>query len=79
MNTSVFGIVCSATPTLHATSFWGTKELARTELKRLLDDRQYKIGVIIVENTQDKFSFIIGWEQHQAWHDAAILGGDKLP
>jgi hypothetical protein len=64
-NTTIFAIVCSVIPQLHDVSFYATKELARQELKKLLKDRQHRMGVTITVNTEDKFSFILGWEERQ--------------
>jgi hypothetical protein len=61
---SVFVIVCSATPSLHSMKFFATKELARARLKKLADERRHNLGVHWHEETEDKFSYTLGWEEH---------------
>lgn len=62
--TSVFAIVCSATPDLHHLKLYATKELARKQLKALADERRYKLSVCMNDDTEDKFSYTLGWEEH---------------
>ena len=62
---SIFAIVCSATPTFHNTKFYSTKELAQKQLKKLADERRYKLGIHCFEETEDKFTYLLGWEERR--------------
>jgi hypothetical protein len=62
-NSSIFAIVCSATPELRSVKFYGTREIARRELKKLADERRYKMGVEWHEETKDMFFYTLGWEE----------------
>lgn len=64
-NKNIFAIVCSATPNLYGTKFFTTKSGARTELKNLANERKHKLGVHCFEQTDDQFSFLLGWEEHK--------------
>ena len=61
---SVFAIVCSATPDLHHLKLYATRDLARAKLKKMADERRYNLGVHWHEDTPDKFSYTLGWEEH---------------
>lgn len=63
-NPSVFGIVCSTTPEVRNLKLYATKELARQKLKELADERRYKLGVHWHEETEDMFSYTLGWEEY---------------
>lgn len=60
---SIFAIVCSVTPQLHSTKFFATRELARAHLKKMVDERRYNFGVHMHDDTTDKFSYTLGWEE----------------
>ena len=61
---SVFAVVCSATPELRNIKFFATKAGAQTYLKSLADERRHKFGVHCFEENEDKFSYLLGWEEH---------------
>lgn len=61
---SIFAIVCSVSPDLHHTKFYGTKELARRQLKKLADERRLNLGVHWHQETEDMFFYTLGWEEH---------------
>jgi hypothetical protein len=61
---SVFGIVCSATPEVRNLRLYGTKESARKHLKALADERRHNLGVHWHEETEDMFYYTLGWEEH---------------
>jgi hypothetical protein len=61
---SVFGIVCSATPEVRNLKLYGTKELARKQLKALADERRHNLGIHWHEETEDMFYYTLGWEEH---------------
>jgi hypothetical protein len=63
--TSVFAVVCSVSPDLHQTKFFATKEKARRHLANLLLERRHKLGVDLIENTDDKFVYLLGWEENR--------------
>lgn len=63
--TSVFAVVCSVSPGLHETEFFATKEGARKHLAGIASDRSRKLGVVVLKNEPDKFSFEFGWEERQ--------------
>lgn len=47
-----------------STIFFEKKEDAQDDLKSIAKDRKNRPGVTVVEETEMKFSFILGWEQH---------------
>lgn len=50
---------------IRSSKFFHTKQKARTYLKSIADDRKNKLGVHVIVNEEDKFSFTLGWEEHQ--------------
>lgn len=60
---SIFAIVCSATPSLHNIKFYTTKQLAKVQLKKLANERRYKLGIDMFEEQEDSFSYLMGWEE----------------
>ncbi len=62
-NNSIFAIVCSVSPDLHHTKFYGSRELARKQLKSLADERRHKLGVHWHQETEDMFFYTLGWEE----------------
>ena len=63
-NKTIFAVTCSATPELRNISFFSTIEGARKYLKSLADERRHNLGVHWHEETEDKFSYTIGWEEY---------------
>lgn len=63
-STSVFGIVCSATPEVRNLKLYSTQELAREKLRELADERRHNLGVHWHEETDDMFFYTFGWEEH---------------
>lgn len=63
-SSSVFGIVCSATPEVRSLKLYATQEVARKALKVLADERRHKLGVHWHEETEDMFFYTFGWEEH---------------
>jgi len=62
---TVFAIVCSATPALHSIKFYATKSLAQKRLKEMANERRYKMGVDCFKDEEDRFSYLLGWEEHK--------------
>jgi hypothetical protein len=63
---SIFAIASSASLSpLRDTRFFSSKESARAVLKDMRNDRRHKMGVNVIEDTDDKFSYLFGWEEHQ--------------
>jgi hypothetical protein len=60
---SVFAIVCSVNPSLHDIRLYASKELARKQLKKLVDERRFKLGVDLHKDTEDMFFYTLGWEE----------------
>jgi hypothetical protein len=60
---SIFAIVCSCSPDLHHIKFFAKQGLARQQLKKLADERRYKLGVEWHEETEDMFFYTFGWEE----------------
>lgn len=61
--TTAFAIA-TGNQTLNNTKFYSTKELARAKLRDIKLERQHKLGVHVHDDSEDKFSFTIGWEEH---------------
>ncbi len=40
-----------------------TRELAQRALKKTRDDTYLKMGVAVLEDTPDTFTFLLGWEE----------------
>jgi len=64
-SSSIYAVVCSATPELRSAKFFSTKDSARKHLKLLADERRHKLGVHCFEENEDKFSLLLGWEEHK--------------
>ncbi len=64
-NKTIFAIVCNVTPELHNVKFFTTKTRAETELKNLAAERKSKLGVHCFEQTNERFSFLLGWEERK--------------
>jgi len=60
----IYAIVCSAMPTLDKIKFYAQKEDASRDLRDIATERKYKPGILIVDDTGDKFSYLLGWEEH---------------
>lgn len=63
MNKTIF--VVTHDGNIRNSEFFSTKQLARIALKSIANDRRHKLGVSVVVNEEDKFSFIVGWEEHK--------------
>jgi hypothetical protein len=63
MDKTIFAITCSSTPELLNTKFFLSKESAKKYLKNLADERRNKLGVHCVEENEERFSFVFGWEE----------------
>lgn len=62
MNNYIFAIICNVTPEIHNVEFFYSYEKACEGLKLIADKRRSAMGVRVVEDTKDKFSFVMGWE-----------------
>lgn len=62
-NKTIFAIVYS--PDLRSAKFFATLAGARKELNTLANERKNKLGVHNFEQSNDQFSFLIGWEEHK--------------
>ena len=58
---TIFAVTYSGN--IRDTSFFETKENAQAELKKIKNDRKNKLGVTVEVDTEDTFSFILGWEE----------------
>ena len=63
MDKTIF--VITHTGQIHNSKFFETKELAVKNLKQIAKDRRHKMGVTVEEDSETKFSFRIGWEEHK--------------
>jgi hypothetical protein len=63
--TSVFALRHDQSPELWNIKFYATQKLARAELRKIADDRKRMAGVTMAEQTPDKFSFYMGWEENK--------------
>ena len=70
---SIFAVVSSNFPELHHTKFFASKEGARKYLKSLADERRHKLGVHCFEETEDKFTYLLGWEEHRSTFSIAEI------
>lgn len=75
---SIFAIVCSISPDLHHTKFFSSRELARKQLKKLADERRYKLGVEWHEETEDEFFYTFGWEERSITYSIIELHVDGM-
>lgn len=63
---TVFAITCSShSNTLREAKLYSSQDKAQAALKEIAKDRSGKLGVQVIENEPDRFSFIIGWEEHK--------------
>ena len=63
MDKTIFAV--TSTGIIHTSTFFIKKEDAVADLKRIAKDRKNKPGVTVEEDTDTKFSFRIGWEEHK--------------
>lgn len=77
MNDSIFAIVVSTTPDVRHTKFFRTREGAVNELRKIASDRRHKLGVTVTCDTEEKFSFIAGWEEYGATFTIVELKVEK--
>lgn len=45
--------------------YFSTVEAARKHLQKMADERRNRLGVTDFKQTENGFSFILGWEEHQ--------------
>lgn len=64
-NNTIFAVVSSTSPELRNVKFFSTKEKAMIFLKTIAQERRHKMGVDVIEDTTEKFSYLFGWEEHQ--------------
>lgn len=64
--TSVFAITCSAhSNPLREAKLYSSQDKAQAAMKEIAKDRSGKLGVHVMENELDRFSFILGWEERK--------------
>jgi hypothetical protein len=62
---SIFAIISNQTSQyLTSNKFFLSQEAARARLKKMAEERKYNLGVYHFEQTEDSFSFVLGWENH---------------
>lgn len=64
-NNTIFAVVSSTSPELRNVKFFSTKEKAMMLLKTIVKEHCHKIGIDIVEDTPERFSYLLGWEEHR--------------
>lgn len=62
---NIYAIICGSSPTVVLTKYYSTLEKARKALKKVAEDRRCKLGVDVVIDEPDKFSYLLGWEEAQ--------------
>lgn len=60
---TIFAVTCNQLSSLRDTKFFASKKGARDELRNIAAARRHKMGVTVLEDTEDRFSFILGWEE----------------
>lgn len=50
---------------IRTSKFFIDKNDAKIYLKTIANDRKNRFGVTVVVNEDEKFSFTLGWEEHQ--------------
>lgn len=75
----VYVIVSNQTPWLSSAKFFDTKELARQRLKEMANERRYRLGVDCFKEEEDKFSFILGWEEVQVSFSIIEIPVEEAP
>lgn len=64
MSSSIFAIVTND-QSIRTSKFFSTKEKAKSVLKDMLEERRYKMGVQCIQESENGFSYIFGWEEHK--------------
>ena len=63
---TVFAITCNQhRHSLQEAKFYSSKEKARKALKEIAKERRSRLGVEVIDDTKDLFSFLLGWEEHK--------------
>lgn len=62
---TIYAVTNGADRNISTAKFYSTKELAVDALKVIKDERRYRAGVQVIVDSEDTFSFIIGWEEYQ--------------
>jgi hypothetical protein len=61
---TIFAITCSAHHnTLTQAQLYTTRGAARDALKQIANERRNRLGVSVIEDTTDRFSTLLGWEE----------------
>lgn len=63
LNKTIFAITYDGN--IKNSKFYYNITSARVGLKQIKDDRKNKLGVTVIVDEMDKFSFILGWEGHE--------------
>lgn len=59
----IYAVTSGSDYKIHTAKYYSTKELAQKALKEIAKDRKFRPGVNHIEETEDTFSFIFGWEE----------------
>lgn len=62
--TSVFVVATTkAMSQLHRSKFFSTRKKAQECLRKIANERRHKLGVDVLEDNENTFSFTLGWEE----------------
>ncbi len=62
-NKTIFAVTCNLLPELRNLKFFKSRDGARKYLKSLADEKRYKLGIDCWQESEDKISYIFGWEE----------------
>jgi len=61
---TIFAITCSSDRnTLTQAKLFSSLEGAEDALKDIANERRDRLGVQVIEDTENRFSFLLGWEE----------------
>jgi len=73
---TVFAIICSSTPEWRNIKLFSSLENAQKVLSELAEERKHKLGVSCFKTELNKFSFLLGWEEHKITYSIVELSID---
>jgi hypothetical protein len=62
---TIYAVTNGADRNISTAKYYSTKEIAVDALKIIKDERRYRLGVTVIVDSDEIFSFLLGWEEHQ--------------
>jgi hypothetical protein len=62
---TIYALTNGADRNISSAKYYSSKELAIGALNKIKEDRRHRLGVEVIVDSEDTFSFILGWEEYQ--------------